>query len=336
MAYNIYDWEDLLGEKPVEIVGEKGTPRNQMIPAKVGKGLSMSDMNRPYKAKSSYAPKAYLSEDYLQFMPQATDTKQYDVPTKGIYTDEEYTDEGYTGAPGQKEPSIVSTDKKELIKEQPKAGQIPDKKTELGFTTGDKVGMIGSTIGTLAKSASTIINYLGDRPSENKFMEYASDSLKTLHESQTYAQKMLDYAYQDIDMGEATAKRSMMQNARGINQQRAIGFGLNAQTQQARRNARMGYASQMLGIGNRIADTELRRDQVRMSADERVDDKNKADRDAFFTNTSQDFADMGMLSQQIGNNLNKTKENKYSMNLINQLSKYGFQIDDQGNLIAKK
>lgn len=202
-----------------------------------------------------------------------------------------------------------------------------------GLTLGDKIGMIGTTVGMLGKTASTIINRLGDRPNENRFLDYAKDTLNTLYGSKVYAQKMLDYAGQEIDMTEATAKRQSMQYARGINELRAMQLGSHMQTQTARRQARNQYAATMLGIDKNIADVQLRRDQVVMGANERVDDKNKADRDAFFTNLSRDFADWGMYGQQLGRNLNQSQLNRMELNLLNQQSKYGLRYDKDGNLI---
>jgi hypothetical protein len=144
---------------------------------------------------------------------------------------------------------------------------------------------------------------------------------------------MLDYADTQIDMDENTARRSLNKNARGINEIRALQLGAHMQTQTARRNARAEYASRMLGLQNKIADVQLRRDGVVMGAAERVDDKDKADRDAFFTNMSQDFADIGMFGQQLGRNLNQSQRNRMELNLLNQYSKYGLRYDSKGNLI---
>ena len=193
--------------------------------------------------------------------------------------------------------------------------------------------MIGTTVGMRGKTASIIIDYLGDRPNENRFLEFAKDTLNTLHGSKMYAQKMLDYANQDIDMTEATAKRQSTQYARGINELRALQLGSHMQSQTARRQARAQYAATMLGLDKNIADVQLRRDATVMGAQERVDDKNKADRDAFYSNLSRDFADWGMYSQQLGRNLNQSELNRMELNLINQQSKYGLMFDEEGNLI---
>jgi hypothetical protein len=202
------------------------------------------------------------------------------------------------------------------------------------LTTGDKIGLASSVLGTGLNAALTIANRLGDRPNENSFLTYAEDALRTMDESKRYAQSMFDYALEGIDFDEGTARRTITQNARGINQQRALQLGLHVQGQSAKRSARMDYANKMLGINREIAGLQERHDRFAMSAEERRLDKDKADRDAFYTNMSKNVTDATMLGQHVGASLNKSLETQQKLKLLNQFGKYAY-FDDDFDLVGK-
>jgi hypothetical protein len=202
------------------------------------------------------------------------------------------------------------------------------------LTTGDKIGMISGAAGTLLNAGLTIANRLGDKKNTNSFLTYAQDSIRTMNDSKRYAQNMFDYALQDIDFNEAGARRGITQNARGINQQRGLQLGLHAQGQDARRKARVDYAGSMLGINKDISRLQERHDQMSMSADERRLDKDKADRDAFFSNLSSNVTDATLLGQHVGKNLNDSLETQQKLKILEQYGKYSM-FDEDFNLVGK-
>jgi len=126
-----------------------------------------------------------------------------------------------------------------------------------------------------------------------------------------FAQKMMDEAFADINMQENTAGRQWYRMPEHPNS-KSITVWTACSGTGSQKECKAGYAAQMLGINREIAATELRRDTMVMGAEERKNIADQQDHDAFYSNISQNLADMTTAGMMAGKNMNINETNQLS------------------------
>lgn len=204
-------------------------------------------------------------------------------------------------------------------------GDIPEMGTDMASTdiTGDissigsTVGAVGDMFGSLASLATTIINRSTDSPNKSFFEAYAQDALGTLNESKKYAKQTYDLGQKSNLLAEHTQRERNRNSARGVSSLRGLDMGTHIAGLQANERGIMNYSNQMMNILGRESNMLLDRDRVVMGARERADLRNRADKDAYYTNLSQNFADIGATTQNIGATMNQNQYNNQAISSMN-------------------
>lgn len=208
-----------------------------------------------------------------------------------------------------------------------------------GLDTGDlgnAIGMTGNVYSAFAPMNNTLKNRAGDTPNINPYKDFGKDGLAKLDESEQYIDMMKNEALQDLQLSKSGTVNRNNNSARGINTLRALNLATDAQFSNAKSDVLASSAGQMMQLLGQEAQMENQQDQMVMKGEESRDLADRMDRDNFFSNMAEDISTKGRGIQQIGKDVNQTKQNDVAMNLINQLSQYGITVDKKGNLGYKQ
>lgn len=208
-----------------------------------------------------------------------------------------------------------------------------------GLDTGDlgnAVGMAGNIYSAFAPMKNTLKNRAGDTPNINPYANFGVDALSSMDDAGSYVDQMKDEALSDIELSKQGTINRNNNSARGINTLRALNMATDSASNNAKSDVYNNTAGQMMNLLTQKAQMENVQDQFVMKGEGDRDMADRMDRDNFFSQMAQDISTKGRGIQQIGKDLNQTKQNEVAMNLINQLSKYGITVDKKGNLTYKK
>lgn len=208
-----------------------------------------------------------------------------------------------------------------------------------GLDTGDlgnTIGMAGNVYSAFAPMKNTLKNRAGDTPNVNAFANFGEDGLAKLEESGMFINQMKDEALGDLELSRQGTVNRNNNSARGINTLRALNLASDAQYNKGKSDIYNSTAGQMMQLMGQQANAEDVQDQMVMKGEETRDLADRMDRDNFFSQMATDISTKGKGIQQIGKDLNQTKQNEVAMNLINQLSQYGITVDKKGNLTYNK
>ena len=200
-----------------------------------------------------------------------------------------------------------------------------DTDAAMGYTKGDKVGMVGTGLGTAGPTLMTLLNRAGDKPHENMFANYGTDSKKSIKSAMANLGSLKDSMMDDITLGENAAFEKNRNTTRSLNTNRALDLAAFMGGQKARRDVRADYAKQMLDAFNLDAQIGLDVDNKRATGRAMQDKGNRMDRDNFFTQFSTNLADMGKSLQETGKNMNTKTTDQNFLDMMKDLNKYGLE-----------
>lgn len=208
-------------------------------------------------------------------------------------------------------------------------GTTPKTKNEnsnspLKFNVGDAMSMAGTAYSAFAPMQNTKNMRAGKNPNVNAFENFGSDALAALENSKDQVQIQTDNALSDVALSSASQTKKNRNSARGINQMRALDLVTNLQDKQVKSDINMNAAQILQSIFGQQAQLENQQDQVVMQGEQNRDAADRADRDNFFSQLSQDISTKGQGIQQLGKMANQIKTNKISEEAINSMSKFGF------------
>lgn len=204
-----------------------------------------------------------------------------------------------------------------------------------GLTFGDAVGFAGNMVSTFDPMKNTKANRAGDTPNINAFENYGKEGLSTLDKTKQYIDQIREQKLKDIELARTSSIKRNRNSARSINTSRALDLATDAQINNAQEETYNSFAQSMMGILSQQAGMETNIDSVVMQGEQSKDLADRQDRDNYFSQLAKDISTKGYGLQETGKDINQLKENKVTMNLINQLSAYGITVDDKGNLSSK-
>jgi hypothetical protein len=230
----------------------------------------------------------------------------------------------------------ISTDSK--VSEETSATDILPGEQEdgamAGMSAGDVTGIAGNMFSSIAPLINTMNSRATDTPNENHYQGFGEDALAANDAAKDSAKEINDTLKSDITKSSQAAKRSGRIGARGINTQRAMDLATEQGAQDSQTKAANQFAQQMMSILRQQSQLENIQDQVVMSGEEQKDLRDRADKDAHYSNIGQNLASIGQGIQQTGKDLNAVKQNEIIQKMLNQLSKYG-KFDKDYNIVAK-
>lgn len=204
-----------------------------------------------------------------------------------------------------------------------------------GIGLGDAIGLFGRF--KSGQQGLDIVNKqrAGDTPNINPFKDFGKDALKAIEESKGYIEGQRDSALRDIDDARASQVIRNRASARSVGTQRALDLAASRQADKGVTDIYNTFSQQMMNILAQQAGLENQQDLRVMTGEQQRDLADRQDRDAYYTQLSQALADQATAQQYLGRDLNQIKSRNTGMNLINQLSKYGLKLDNQGNIIKE-
>lgn len=204
------------------------------------------------------------------------------------------------------------------------------------MTAGDMTGIVGNMISTFGPLMNTLNSRATDTPNENHMEGFGEDAINQNEKSKDYVNEQLQSALDRVNKQAQGSKRSGRVGARGISQQRAMDLAVDQNANQADAQIYDNFAKQMMQLFSQGARLENIQDAETMRGEERRDLRDRADKDAHYSNMAQNIVGMGEGVQQTGKDLNQTKQNEIIMKMLNQLHKYGVGFDKDYKLTNKQ
>lgn len=241
--------------------------------------------------------------------------------TPGINPDAEEIDFNLDGGKANKS-SRLTTDE-DLVTEN----GVPQTNT-----FGNALGIFGNLVSAIGPYRNTLKNRAGDTPNINAFKGFGEDALNVNEEAQDYVQGQRDSATKAIERGTVASKNKNRNSARSVNTMRALDLSTDMAANQSKENIYNNSAKQMMELLGQKSSIELQQDQAVMTGEQNRDLADRQDRDNFYTQLSQDIANMGQGIQQTGKDLNQAKQQEVIAKILSQLNKYGVTFDENYNL----
>lgn len=204
--------------------------------------------------------------------------------------------------------------------------------TNLGTTFGDVLSIGGNLYSGIAPLINTLENRAGDTPNINAFKDFGKDALEANDEAKGYVEGVRDNAMKDVERQNLSSKRAARKSSRSVNTQRATDLAIDQSSNQAKEGLYDNFAKQMMNLYTQQSQLENQQDQAVMTGEQNRDENDRRDRDAFFTNKSQNLATLGQAIQQTGKDLNQSEQQKIMKKILDQLSKYGITFDSDFNM----
>lgn len=201
--------------------------------------------------------------------------------------------------------------------------------TPEGFETtpGDKLGTIGMTMGTAGTSLMTLANRFGDKPNVNAYANYGTEAKKSSKAALANLGYLKDSAINDITLSENAAFDRNKNTTRSLSTNRALDLTTMMAGNKAKLDAREDYAKQMMAQFGVDAQINSDADKYRMAGADATDQRNRADRDNFFSQFATNLKDAGTTVQNAGKNKNTALENKNFLAMMPDLNKYGLKAE---------
>lgn len=200
-------------------------------------------------------------------------------------------------------------------------------------TAGDLTSMAGTLMSAFGPYLNTLKSRATDTPNINAFEGFGEDSLNTIDDMKDYVGQVRDSKKRDAQLSTNAALNRGRNTSRGVNTMRAMDLAIQQASNQNMRAIDDTFAQQMMGILGQQSQAEATRDQIVMQGEQARDLFDRQDQDNYYTNMAQNIVGMGEGVQNIGVDLNDMKERDVIQNLLSQLSSYGLEIDDDGNVI---
>lgn len=203
------------------------------------------------------------------------------------------------------------------------------------ITPGDIISMMGNYVSTFEPMKNTLENRAGDTPNINAFENFGKDGLEAIESQKQYLDDIRDEQLQSLELARAGQLKNNRNSARGLNTMRALDLISDSKINDAQGNVYQQYANQLMQMMAQKAHMENQQDQIVMQGDYQRDLADRQDRDNFYSQMAQDISTKGQGLQEIGYDINKMKEREVRTKLLGQLSRFGFGIDEKGNLIKR-
>lgn len=209
------------------------------------------------------------------------------------------------------------------------------------FTTGDMVGMAGTAFSGIMPLLNTKRNRATDTPNINAFEGFGEDALAANTQASEYLAGEREKAIADVDLRTNSSIRRNRNSARGVNQQRALDLTSDLQANEAIENIYSGFNNQMVNLFGQRSSLENQQDSAVMQGEAQRDIADRQDKDNYYTNLADNYANLGTAIQKIGSDFNKNQENNDFLDILpgttannigmNRDAKGWYFIDANGN-----
>lgn len=186
-------------------------------------------------------------------------------------------------------------------------------------TFGDALGMAGNLFQAFGPMKNTLNQREGDTPNINPYANYGEDALKTVKGNAELLRGMLDKGLADAELSRIGTTNRNNQSARSINTQRALNLATDSQHNNLKGDMYAKNAEQMMGVNGAIAQTQLDISGKKAVGEQYRDEADRKDRDAFFSNLSNDITAVGEGVSRTGKSLNEIKARGTQAEFLDQM-----------------
>jgi hypothetical protein len=197
-----------------------------------------------------------------------------------------------------------------------------------GATFGDMLGMAGNFYQADKIMKTIKENRAGDTPNINAFKDYGKKGLKTLDKTKQYVNQVRDEKLKDLELSRTGSIKRNQNSARGINTVRALNLATDAGINNTKEETFNSFDEQMMSILGQQAGMENQQDQVVMGGEDVRDDRDRQDRDNYFSQLITGYKNKGQVMSETGRNLNQIKSNEVGLKAVNNMTNY---VQDDGN-----
>jgi hypothetical protein len=237
---------------------------------------------------------------------------------------------------GKIDPVSGETETPVVNMEQSDIGTLPGETTEgwnpLGtMSGGDVLGLIGNFQGMNSMKKNTANSRATDTPNVNAYKDFGKDGMDALDGAEDNLKQSNDTLFNEIRQNAGASKRNNRVGARGMASQRAADLAVDQGVNDTMGKASAQFAQQMMQLMSQKSQAENMQDRFVMQGEDSRDMKDRADKDAHYTNKAQDIASSAQGMQQMGKDVNAVQQNELIMKMLSQMSNY-FNMDSKGNI----
>jgi len=203
-----------------------------------------------------------------------------------------------------------------------------------GATFGDMLGMAGNFYQADKIMKTIKENRAGDTPNINAFKDYGKKGLETLDKTKQYVNQVRDEKLKDLELSRTGSIKRNSNSARSVNTVRALNLATDAGVNNTKEETFNSFAEQMMSILGQQAGMENQKDQVVMGGEDVRDDRDRQDRDNYFSQLITGYKNKGQVMSETGRNLNQIKSNEVGLKAVNNMTNY-VQDDGNGNISLK-
>lgn len=186
-------------------------------------------------------------------------------------------------------------------------------------TAGDALGLYAQFKGMNAPMKNTLNMRAGDTPNINAFEDFGKDGLKTIQESKGYVDQNKESLESDLELSRRSQMKRNANSARGVNTKRALDLATSAGVNENRVKIGNQANNQMMQILAQEGQMENMQDKVVMGGEQSRDQRDRQDRDNFYSQMATDLATKFETMQGVGKNLNSIKGRGDNKDMIEQL-----------------
>lgn len=201
---------------------------------------------------------------------------------------------------------------------------------------GDYIGLGSSIIGAVGEAMNTKRNWQATKPSINHYLGRFHKAIDTNEAAQDYVAGMKTDANIDLNTSADSGYARNRNSASGVNTVRALDIATSMAKDKGRNAINDTYGRQMIGLLGQEAQLQNQEAFYEGQGEHQAATENQQNVDNYFSNRAANIATLSETGQTIGKNLNISRSNKVDANLLSQLSQYGLEFDENGNLISKK
>jgi hypothetical protein len=209
--------------------------------------------------------------------------------------------------------------------------------SDVRYTEGDRMGMMGNLMGMFGPSAMTMLNRLETPKNKNFFREFGQEALRTQMEAEGIAGMAKDEANKKNKEKANALRKQLANSGRGVGDIKTGQLMAALAEQEGARDILTGYLQSMAGLKGQRAQLQQQIDQTRMGGEYQRDLADRQDIDQFYTNLAENLATASEFTQKTGRDMNTALRNKHILQASKYYSAYGIyaDIDENGNFVLK-
>lgn len=216
------------------------------------------------------------------------------------------------------------------------------KSTDMGFTTGDIVGTVGTAVGSISQMLNTFADAKATKPVINRYAGFNEKAIAnnqlakdTLGYNEAQAKTELE---RTLQVGENTARARTRGSATDIGTLRALDLSVDTNAGEAKAKGTAdinnSFNQQLMTLFG--VDTQLlsEKDKMVMSGAEKADEANAANLDSFYSNFAKNIAGATENIQSLGKNINEAKSRNMFLKILPETNAWGYGFNTDGTMSA--